>query len=65
MFTTGKTIFAILFFLAFVALMIYSYRKDLAINRIHFPKPYRIMLFIVLIISVLFLIVKFKQLIMK
>ena len=33
MFTKGQLIFAILFALAFVATMIYTYRKDLKLHR--------------------------------
>jgi hypothetical protein len=65
MLTTGRVVFAILFFLGFVLLMIYSYRKDLKINRMHFAKSYRILLVIMLIFTILFFIVKFKSLIMK
>jgi hypothetical protein len=65
MFTKGRIIFTVLFFISFVVLMIYAYRKDLKINRRHFPKTYKILLVIVLIFSILFFIVKFKSLIMK
>jgi len=65
MFTKGRIIFAILFFIVFVVLMIYAYRKDLKINRSQFPKSYKILLVIILIISILFFIVKIKSLIMK
>lgn len=65
MFTTGRIIFALAFFVSFVVLMIYAYRKDLGVNRSQFPKAYKILIGIVLIIIVLILIVKFKSLIMK
>lgn len=65
MFTTGRVLFTIFFIIAFVVIMIYAYRKDLKINRRYFPKSYRIIIGIVLIFIVLFLIVKFKYLIMK
>jgi len=65
MFTQGRIIFAVLFFIAFVGLMFYAYRKDLKINRSHFPKSYKILLVIILIISILFFIVKFKSLVMN
>ena len=35
-FSTGRIIFIIFFVIAFVALMIYSYRKDLKNHKIHF-----------------------------
>ena len=65
MFTTGRIVFALLFFLGFVLLMFYAYRKDLKINRTHFPKAWKILLVIALIVSLLFFIVKFKSLIMN
>jgi hypothetical protein len=65
MFTTGRIIFTVLFIIGFVGVMIYAYRKDLKINRMHFPKTYRILLGIILIASILFFVVKFKHLIMK
>ncbi|CAM4311326.1 hypothetical protein [Gillisia limnaea] len=33
MFSTGQLIFAALFFMTFVIVIIYSYRKDLALHR--------------------------------
>lgn len=33
MFSTGQLVFGILFFLVFVVIMIYSYRKDLKLHR--------------------------------
>jgi hypothetical protein len=65
MFTTGRLIFTILFIVVFVLGLIYAYRKDLKINRRYYPNTYRIMLGILLITTILFLIVKFKHLIMK
>lgn len=65
MFTTGRIAFAIAFFVAFVVIMVYAYRKDLKINRTHFPKTWKILLGIILIFSILFFIVKFKSLMMK
>ena len=35
-FSTGRIIFIIFFVIAFVALMIYSYRKDLKNHKIHY-----------------------------
>lgn len=44
MFSTGQWIFAAFFLIAFVAVMIYSYRKDLALHR----KYYRGSLFVLI-----------------
>jgi len=65
MFTTGRLIFTITFIIVFIVIMVYAYRKDLKINRRYFPKSYRIIAGIMVIISVLLFIVKFKYLIMK
>lgn len=65
MFTTGRIVFTVLFIVGFVGIMIWSYRKDLKINRKHFPGAYRILIGILLIFIALFFLVKFKHLIMK
>lgn len=65
MFTTGRIVFTILFIVGFVGIMIWSYRKDLPINRKHFSGSYRILIGIILIFTALFFLVKFKHLIMK
>lgn len=65
MFTTGRIAFALIFFVAFVLIMVYAYRKDLKINRSQFPETWKILVGILLIFSILFFIVKFKSLIMK
>jgi len=36
MFTTGRIVFASLFVIAFVAVMIFSYKKDASNNKIHY-----------------------------
>lgn len=61
MFTTGRIIFTLFFVIAFVVLMIYAYRKDLKINQLHFKGSLFILLGIILIISILFALVKFRH----
>lgn len=61
MFTTGRLVFTLCFFVAFVIMMAWAYRKDLKINQLHFSNNYRIILGIVLIFSLLFLIIKIKS----
>lgn len=56
MFTTGRIIFASLFIIAFVALMIYSYKKDAANNKKHYQNSAKyVAIGIVVTIILLFL----------
>lgn len=43
-FTTGRIIFVIFFICSFVALMIFSYRKDLKIHRKHYKGSLKVLL---------------------
>lgn len=61
MFTTGRIIFTITFIAVFILVIIYSYRKDFAVNRIHFKGNIWILVFIILIFSALFLVVKLRH----
>ncbi len=36
MFSTGQLIFAVFFVIAFVSIMVYTYRKDLKLHKIHY-----------------------------
>ena len=60
MFTTGRIVFTLLFLLLFIVAMLFAYRKDAGISKLHFPKSYRLLVIIMLIFSVLFLIIKVK-----
>ncbi len=44
MFTTGQLIFALLFFLAFVGVMIWSYRKDLKLHKKYYKGSYWVLI---------------------
>jgi len=61
MFTTGRIIFTFSFLVVFILGMLYAYRKDLKINRLHFSRSYWIIIAILLIFSSLFLIIKVKS----
>ncbi|MBL7902415.1 MAG: hypothetical protein JNK73_10495 [Bacteroidia bacterium] len=61
MFSTGRIIFALVFLVAFVLALVWSYRKDSAVNRIHFKKPYKVLLALLGFFLLLFLLVKIKQ----
>jgi hypothetical protein len=58
MFTTGRLIFVICFVILFAAGLIWSYRKESKLNKIHFRKSYLVLLAIILFIFLQFLIVK-------
>jgi len=58
MFTTGQLIFAIIFLLSFVLLMIWSYRKDLKSNKYYYKNVWVIGLAVLVIIA-LFTIITF------
>ena len=44
MFSQGQLIFALCFFIAFVIVMIFAYRKDLALHRIFYKGNYKVFL---------------------
>jgi membrane protein YdbS with pleckstrin-like domain len=54
--TTGHWIFAAFFMVAFIAFLIWSYRKDAAIHRMYYTKGARVLLVIVVVIFVLFIV---------
>lgn len=56
MFSTGQWIFAGVFFLAFVAIVIYSYRKDLKLHRKYYKGTLYILAGFILFIILLFAI---------
>ena len=60
--TTGHWIFAGLFMIAFVAYLIWSYRKDARVHKMYYGKGARILLGLVVIIFVLFIV---KQIILR
>ncbi|MDB9911947.1 hypothetical protein OAD14_03780 [Flavobacteriaceae bacterium] len=58
MFSTGQLGFAIFFVIAFIAIIIYSYRKDLPLHKKYYKGSYRVLLgflvFIVLLVAAKF-----------
>ncbi|MDO5608148.1 MAG: hypothetical protein Q4G08_06815 [Capnocytophaga sp.] len=54
MFTKGQLIFAVLFFVVFVGITAYSYRKDLALHRKYYKGSLYILLGFVVFLLVLF-----------
>lgn len=61
MLTTGNIIFACVFAVAFLAAMIWSFRKDKTVNSQHYKHTSRTVVFIVLGFVILFLAVKFRN----
>ena len=56
MFSTGQLIFAGLFFVAFVVIIIFSYRKDLKLHRKYYKGTLYILLGFIAFILLLFLL---------
>lgn len=56
MFTTGQLIFAILFFVGFVAAAIVMYRKDKTMHRHYYKGSYKVLIGFLLFIALLFVI---------
>ena len=56
MFSQGQLIFAVCFFIAFVIVMIFAYRKDLALHKIFYQGNYKVLIGFLLFIIILFLI---------
>nr|WP_276978524.1 hypothetical protein [Flavobacterium filum] len=56
MFTTGQLLFALFFVVVFVLTMIYVYRKDLNLHRLHYKGSYKIVIGFILFILLLFFI---------
>lgn len=61
MLTRGNIIFAIVFFVVFVAAMIWAFRKDSKINSQHYKNPARTLIYILLALVALFLFIKFRK----
>ncbi|AOW20517.1 hypothetical protein LPB138_07435 [Urechidicola croceus] len=56
MFTSGQKIFAVFFIIAFILIMVWSYRKDLKLHKIHYKNVFVIVLAIILVITIFTLI---------
>nr|WP_166921958.1 hypothetical protein [Flavobacterium sp. JXAS1] len=56
MFSQGQLIFAVCFFIAFVIVMIFAYRKDLALHKIFYKGNYKVLLTFLFFIVILFVI---------
>jgi hypothetical protein len=54
MFTSGQLIFAVLFFLTFVGVMIWSYRKDLKLHQKHYKGSYWVLVALIVFFSLIY-----------
>ncbi len=61
MFTTGQWIFAAIFFVAFVAIIIFSYRKDLKLHKKHYKGTIYILIGFILFVLLLFAVKSFLK----
>lgn len=60
MFSTGQLYFALFFVIAFVLVLIWTYRKDLKLHRIHYKNVYVVALAALAVIA-LFTIITFSM----
>lgn len=56
MFSKGQFLFALFFVIAFVALIIFAYRKDSKNHKVHYEGSIKIFIAFILTIGILFLI---------
>ena len=61
MFSTGQLIFAAIFLLVFIVVMVYSYRKDLKLHRKYYRGTTYILIGFIVFIIFLFLIKTYLQ----
>nr|WP_253789049.1 hypothetical protein [Flavobacterium sp. HSC-32F16] len=56
MFSQGQLIFGLCFFIAFVIVMIFAYRRDLKLHKVFYKGNYKVLLVFLLFIALLFVI---------
>ncbi|HSP40078.1 MAG TPA: hypothetical protein VLN46_01510 [Gillisia sp.] len=61
MFSTGQLIFAVLFFIAFVIAMIYSYRKDIVLHKKYYNGSLYVLAGFIIFIVLLFLLKEYLR----
>ncbi|QED37823.1 hypothetical protein FK178_08850 [Antarcticibacterium arcticum] len=61
MFSTGQLIFAAIFFFAFVVVIAYSYRKDIALHKKYYKGSIFVLLGFIVFIFLLFVIKEFLK----
>ena len=53
MFSTGQLAFAIFFVIAFIAIIIYSYRRDLALHKKYYKGSFKVLLGFLVFVALL------------
>jgi len=53
MFSTGQLVFAIFFVIAFIAIIIYSYRRDLALHKKYYKGSFKVLLGFLVFVALL------------
>lgn len=61
MFSSGQLIFAFVFFIVFVILITFAYRKDKGNNKAFFKGSYKVLIFALFIFFALYGLVKLKH----
>ncbi|MDQ6530002.1 hypothetical protein RB618_12545 [Flavobacterium sp. LHD-85] len=61
MFSQGQILFGVCFFIAFVIIMIFAYRKDLKLHKVFYKGNYKVLLAFLLFIVLLFVIKLFLK----
>lgn len=61
MFTNGQLTFAALFFVAFVIVMIFAYRKDITTHKRFYKGSYKVLIGFLLFIAFLFVVKVFLK----
>lgn len=61
MLTTGKMIFAAIFVVVFIVAMLWAYRKDSFINKIHFKGASKVLVITILVLLLMFIYVKMRH----
>lgn len=56
MFSQGQLVFAVCFLIAFIIVMIFSYRKDIKTHKVFYKGNYKILIGFFIFIGILFLI---------
>lgn len=56
MFSTGQLIFAVVFVVFFILTMIYVYRKDVNLHKLHYKGSFKVLIGFIIFIILLFLI---------
>ena len=62
MFTKGQLIFSLFFLVVFIIAMVWAYKKDSFLNKLHFKGASKTLLVIGILLLVLFLFVKMRHL---